>query len=109
MNSRTTVKEGCEMFFIFGTPRSGTTLLSTCLSANSEIIVPDETDFIIPMAFIFDRINDENVGRELIYKLIVNSARFSASIGEYISEQTVYDVVSSCEFDPSSIVRSPST
>ena len=30
------------MFFIFGSPRSGTTLLAQCLSAHSEIIVPGE-------------------------------------------------------------------
>lgn len=92
------------MFFIFGMPRSGTTLLAQCLNAHSEIVVPHETDFIIPMAFIFDRVHNEQIGRELIYKLIVNAAAFNKSIGEYISAQVVQDVVQSCEYHPDSIL-----
>ncbi len=30
------------MFFIFGMPRSGTTLIAQCLSAHTEIVVPYE-------------------------------------------------------------------
>ncbi|QHW31542.1 sulfotransferase [Paenibacillus rhizovicinus] len=35
------------MFIIFGSPRSGTTLLSSVLDAHDDIVVPDETDFIV--------------------------------------------------------------
>jgi len=94
------------MFFIFGMPRSGTTLLAQCLSAHSEIVVPYETDFIVPMAFIFDRIKDEHVGRDLICKLIVNSAGFNASIGEYIEGQTVHEIIYSCDYHPAAILNS---
>jgi hypothetical protein len=93
------------MFFIFGMPRSGTTLLAQCLSAHSDIVVPHETDFIIPMAFIFDRIKDENVGRDLICKLIVNSAGFNNSLGEYIEGQTVHEIIYSCDYHPASILN----
>jgi hypothetical protein len=92
------------MFYIFGSPRSGTTLLAQCLNAHSKIVVPHETDFIIPMAFIFDRIRDEYLGRELIYKLIVNSSSFSNSLGEYIDPGIVYDTVNCCEYHPASIL-----
>lgn len=94
------------MFFIFGMPRSGTTLLSQCLSAHPEIIVPHETDFIIPMAFIIDRIDNEAVGRDLIHRLIVHSKAFPDSIGEYLESQTVYDVIYSCAYHPWAILES---
>jgi len=93
------------MFFIFGMPRSGTTLLAQCLNAHSGIVVPHETDFIIPMAFIFDRIRNEQIGKELIYKLIVNTTAYPNSIGEYISAQTVQDTLQSCEYHPSCILN----
>lgn len=93
------------MFFIFGSPRSGTTLLAQCLNAHSEIVVPHETDFIIPMAFIFDRVYNEKIGRELIYKMIVNAASFSSNIGEYINAEAVHDIVQSSEYGPSYILN----
>lgn len=93
------------MFFIFGMPRSGTTLLAQCLNANPEIVVPHETDFIIPMTFIIDRINDEEIGRKLIYKLVVNSVAYPSSLGEYVDAQTVYDVLHSCEYHASRILE----
>ena len=38
------------MFIIFGSPRSGTTLLASSLDQNDQLVVLDESDFIIPMA-----------------------------------------------------------
>ncbi|GAB4302992.1 MAG: sulfotransferase [Desulfuromonadia bacterium] len=92
------------MFFIFGSPRSGTTLLAQALSAHSQIIVPDETDFIVPMAFLYDRIPDPQVGRELISGLIIHSARFADSIGEYLSREEVRDIVHTSDYSPSKIL-----
>jgi hypothetical protein len=46
------------MLFVFGSPRSGTTLLAQILNSHPEIVVPHETDFIIPFVFVFDRIPD---------------------------------------------------
>lgn len=102
---RTHVEIRKEMFFIFGMPRSGTTLLSQCLSAHTEIVVPHETDFVIPMAFLFDRIHDPEVGRELICKLIVNTAAFSGSLGEYVDAATVRDVVYASRYHPSDLLN----
>jgi len=103
---RLVAKRSKEMFFIFGMPRSGTTLLAQCLNAHTNIVVPHETDFIIPMAFVFDRIRDERLGRELIYKLIVNSMSFKNSLEEYIGQSSIYDAVYYCEYDPASRLNS---
>jgi hypothetical protein len=94
------------MFFIFGSPRSGTTLLAQCLSNHSEIIVPYETDFIIPMAFIFDRIRDPKLGREMLIKLVTNSAAFQISLGEYLTQDHISRIIDNCNYHPAQILNS---
>jgi hypothetical protein len=84
------------MFLVLGSPRSGTTLLAQSLDAHPEIVVPDETDFIIPSAFVFDRIADVAIRKRLLTELIVNSVRFQFSIGQYLSPSDVLDIVSLC-------------
>jgi len=81
------------MLFVFGSPRSGTTLLAQCLNAHPDIVVPDETDFIIPAAFVFDRIPDPVVRREILKKLIVSSPRFPFSLGEFLTAAQAHDIV----------------
>lgn len=93
------------MFFIFGMPRSGTTLLAQCISAHNDIIIPHETDFIIPMAFILDRVSDQDIGRELIYKLIVNSKAHS-SLAEFIDQQAIHNAVYSSDYHAAALLQS---
>ncbi len=94
------------MFFIFGSPRSGTTLLAQSLSSHKDIVIPHETDFIIPMAFIFDRIRDPHTGKEIIGKLITQSVAFSTSIGEYLTADDVFKIVAACKYHPAAILTS---
>jgi len=94
------------MFFIFGSPRSGTTLLAQTLSSHKDIIIPHETDFIIPMAFIFDRIRDSHAGKEMIGTLITQSVAFRSSIGEYLSTSDVINIINACEYHPAAILNS---
>jgi len=94
------------MFFIFGSPRSGTTLLAQCLSAHTKILIPHETDFIIPLAFIFDRIREPKIGKEILVKLVTNSVAFQNSIGEYLSHEQVCKVIESCDYHPARILES---
>jgi hypothetical protein len=93
------------MFFIFASPRSGTTLLAQCLSAHSQIVVPHETDFIIPLAFVFHRIRDADAGREILVQLITRSWTFSWSLGEYVSADRVRDLVHSCDYRPDAVLE----
>jgi hypothetical protein len=92
-------------FFIFGSPRSGTTLLAECLNAHTEVVVPFETDFIVPLAFVYDRIRDPKIGRDIIEKLITHSERFGQSLGEYLDTIDVHDVVYSCDYHPGAILN----
>jgi len=81
------------MFFCFGSPRSGTTLISQSLSAHPNITIPSETDFIIPAAFIFDRVKDLQTRRLMLGTLITSSEYFPHSLGEYLQTSEVLEIV----------------
>jgi hypothetical protein len=81
------------MFFIFGSPRSGTTLLAQCLNAHPDLAIPHETDFIIPAAFIFDRVPDLGVRREILKLLIPQTAAFASSLGEYLDSADIHRII----------------
>jgi len=94
------------MFFIFGSPRSGTTLLAQCLNNHSEIIVPHETNFIIPMGFVFSSIREPDLGKEIIIKLITGSPDFKTSIGEYLDEEKISKIINGCDYHPARMLNS---
>jgi len=81
------------VFFIFGTPRSGTTLLATTLDLHPEIVVPRETDFIVPLAFMVERVTKEATGKQLIAQFIVSSRYFPLSVGLYVKPAEVTEVI----------------
>ena len=93
------------MFFIFGSPRSGTTLLAQCLDSHPDIVVPDETDFIIPLAFIFDRIRNADVGRAMIANLVTHAVATTSSLGEYLSPETLREVIGSSPYEPAAMLE----
>lgn len=94
------------MFIIYGSPRSGTTLLSTTLNLSDHIIIPDETDFIVPTAYIFNRVKDPEIGKMLIGELISSTNRFDFSIGKYLSKSDVVSAVKNADYALSSIISS---
>ncbi|MGD0382050.1 MAG: sulfotransferase [Thermoguttaceae bacterium] len=92
------------MFFIFGSPRSGTTLLAQCLSCHSQIVVPNETDFIIPLAFVFDRIREAEIGREMLFQFITRSWTYHVSLGEYVEPSRVREIIYASAYQPAEIL-----
>lgn len=91
-------RQDLSVFFIFGSPRSGTTLLAQTLTAHSQIEIPYETDFIVPAAFIFDRIRDPDAGRPLIHGLMANSTAFKGSLGQYFDAATLREIVYGADY-----------
>lgn len=88
------------MFFIFASPRSGTTLLTSCLNLHSGIFIPHETDFIIPSCFVFDRIKDPEIGKRILKDLIPNTTRFSYTIGGILSSQEISSIIEESPYEP---------
>lgn len=81
------------MFLVLGQPRSGTTLVAQCLNGHPDLVVPDETDVVVPLAFLVDRIADPTVGRDLAATLVSRSRRFAGSFGEYLTAERAEEVV----------------
>ena len=94
------------MFFVFGSPRSGTTLLATSLDQSDHIAVPDESDFIIPLAFLVDRVKDPAQGRPLVADMIVATERFGHSIGRYLSADEVARCVGDAPYSVPGLLES---
>lgn len=92
------------MFFIFGTPRSGTTLLAQVLNAHPDIAVPHETDFIVPLGFLCDRIADPAIGRRLAADLIIHGGAFAASLGEFLAESEIRELIETTDYHPAAIL-----
>jgi hypothetical protein len=82
------------MFVVYGMPRSGTTLVAQVLNAHAELLVPDETDFMVPAAHAFRLVADEDAGRELLADLIASTDRFDATLGQWLTREQVREAVS---------------
>jgi hypothetical protein len=94
-----------EYFILFGSPRSGTTLLAQTLSAHSQVIIPGENDFLGPANSIITRVRDPGVGRRLIADLIVHSVDFPRHLGEYFDHSEVEALVYGAEYTLPSLFR----
>jgi hypothetical protein len=92
------------MFVLFGSPRSGTTLLKEMLCQHSGIIVPHETDFIIPISFILDCVKDELIGKKLISELIYSTKDFHFSIGRYLNKNEINEIIYNSPYKLSDIL-----
>lgn len=94
------------MFVVYGMPRSGTTLIAQCLNAHSELIVPDETDFMIPAAHAFRLVDDPDAGARLLGDLIVATDRFDATLGRWLDADRVRGLVREAPYRFDAIVAS---
>ncbi len=94
------------MFVIYGMPRSGTTLLAQCVSAHSQLVIPDETDFIVPAAHAMSLIDDPAAGRRVLTDLIVGTDRFEATIGRYLTAEEVHGAVHGAPYRLDAVVDS---
>ncbi|MEM4261320.1 MAG: sulfotransferase [Candidatus Woesearchaeota archaeon] len=81
-------------------------MLASTLNLNEYIIIPRETDFIIPTAFIIDRVKDPCVGRMLISKLITSTQDFKHSIGVYLKPSEVEKLIKSTDYRLCDILKS---
>ena len=94
------------MFVVFGMPRSGTTLVAQCLNGHSQLLVPDETDFLVPAAHAFRRIDDEEVGRRFLGELICATDRYEATLGRWLEPDRVKAVIAEAPYRFDAVVAS---
>jgi Sulfotransferase family len=94
------------MFVVYGMPRSGTTLLAQCLNAHPGLVVPDETDFMVPAAHVFRLVDDPDRGRPLLADLICATARFDVTLGRWLTPERVHEVVEGVAYRFDDIVAS---
>jgi hypothetical protein len=87
------------MFVIYGMPRSGTTL-------HSGLLVPDETDFMVPAAHAFGLVDDPDAGRRLLGDLICATDRFEPTLGRWLTPEQVREAVAAAPYRFDTIVAS---
>lgn len=93
------------MFFVFGSPRSGTTLLARMLNAHPDLAVPHETDGIVPLCLLHDRIPDPALRRRLIAEMFVATRRFADGVGEHVDAETIRQALNDAEDSPAAMLR----
>ena len=92
------------MFHIFGSPRSGTTLLAQSLDAHPDILVPDETNLVMPVAFLFNGVRDPATGAALIADFLAAAQGFR-SLAEYAGAERVREAVLAAPYDLAEILH----
>jgi hypothetical protein len=85
------------MFMIFGSPRSGTTLLKETLNLHSDIFVPMQTTFISTAAHIVGSVSSWQEASRIIADMIVHSDDFAAVLAEYLSEEDIRNAIARAE------------
>jgi len=94
------------VFVVYGMPRSGTTLVAQVLNAHSGLLVPDETDFMVPAAHAFRLVDDADLGRRLLGDLIASTDRFEATLGRWLTADDVRAAVAEAPYEFDRIVAS---
>jgi hypothetical protein len=78
--------------------------LKEALCQHPEIVIPHETDFIVPLALLLDRIPDPAIGRRVASEMIIATRDFSPSIGRYLTPSDVISIVRSTHYSLASIL-----
>jgi hypothetical protein len=94
------------VFVVYGMPRSGTTLVAQVLNAHAELLVPDETDFMVPAAHAFRLVSDEDAGRALLADLVASTDRFEATLGRWLTAEQVRDAIAGVPYRFDCVVAS---
>ncbi|AKM00510.1 sulfotransferase family protein [Burkholderia pyrrocinia] len=85
------------MFIIFGSPRSGTTLLKETLNLHSDLFVPMQTTLVSTGAHIAGSISNWEKAADIIAQSLVASDDFPLVFGQHFSEDDIHSVVKSAE------------
>ena len=81
------------MFIIFGSPRSGTTLLKETLNLHSDLFVPMQTTFISTAAHVLGSVSTWEHASRLIANMIVHSDDYVSVLSPYMTEADIRHAV----------------
>lgn len=71
-----------------------------------DVFIPQETSFIVPMAYVIDRVTSAKAGKEIIKNIILSSDDFPVVLKPYVSEKEVQEALSGADYTLSGMVRS---
>lgn len=81
------------MFIILGSPRSGTTLLASILNLHSDILVLDQTDFIVPWALASERVINNSMRLDSMISFATEGRYSKKSFFPYFTKQELIDLI----------------
>ena len=87
------------MFIILGSPRSGTTLLASMLNLHADILVLDQTDFIVPWALASERIIDNSIRLDSMISFATEGRYSKKSFFPYFTKQELVNLITSKDGD----------
>ncbi|RQS10031.1 sulfotransferase [Burkholderia sp. Bp8998] len=85
------------MFIIFGSPRSGTTLLKETLNLHPDLFIPMQTTLISTSAHIAGSISNWERAADVIAHSLVASDDFPVVFGQHFTEDDIRNVIKSAE------------
>lgn len=80
------------MFIIFGSPRSGTTLLKESLNLHSDLFIPMETSIIGTAAHIASTVTSWDKARPIIANTLIASNDYATSFAAHLSEAEIWEI-----------------
>ncbi|KVE42395.1 sulfotransferase family protein [Burkholderia sp. BDU5] len=94
------------MFIVFGSPRSGTTLLKETLNLHPDLFIPMQTTLISTSAHLAGSISNWSKAADVIARALIASDDFPVVFGPYFNENDIYDIVRSAEPSLAGVLQS---
>lgn len=85
------------MFIVFGSPRSGTTLLKETLNLHSDLFIPMQTTLISTSAHIAGSISNWEKAADVIARSLIASDDFPVVFEQHFTEDDIRGVIKSAE------------
>lgn len=94
------------MFIVFGSPRSGTTLLKETLNLHPDLFIPMQTTLISTSAHLAGSISNWSKAADVMAQALIASDDFPVIFGPYFSESDLYDIVRSAQPSLAGVLQS---
>ncbi len=93
------------MYTIFGSPRSGTTLLAELIGAHPDFFTVSEPDIMSFVALILTTVPEPAIGKRLIMDYVRGSTKIRDVFPDLIKDEEIADVVDRSSYDASIVAN----